>query len=570
MESLFNRERHNLEALVKVGRLNVGQFDGFSYFIKGDISGIQDFIFTVKSEKAAKTLKARSYFIQALSEISVRLIEDKMGEGNIALLYNGGGNFYLFAKETIIQELPNIREAVNEACKEEEYYVTLSVVKTGNLFDFGETWKSIQQKSTKDKLEKFEGFSVVYDAFTTPPAEEWKTFTPNFTKAEGFDLRTTANPSPKVSWSGIKSVGYKLELCHPDQSGCNGNQFEKSMVNKVPRWDGDLLNKYEEEIKALRQQKKEDDDDKSSIPKEGGVIEFQWLTRFAKDRTGTDKLAVLTMDVDNLGKLFDHFDEITDLKASSDALKWFFDHFMLTLWNEKFTWHEKLENDKVEERQEEFKNNIYVVFSGGDDCFLLGAWDAVFEFALRLQQEFDSFADWLKDNVKTIKDKPTLSAGLIVVDPNYPVVRFADLAKEALKTAKNFKDKNGGQPKNHISVFGQVLTWKEFEEAKNLSGKLRILIQEKGESRAVIERIKHSADGYENLQNAALRGDVPAPKVHRLFYYLRNVKKKDNLKEMNEIIQDYANALIAAFEQKTPVNPMKFPVAARWAEFLTR
>lgn len=38
-----------------------------SYFIKGDISGIQDFIFNVKSEKAARVLKARSVFVEVLA-----------------------------------------------------------------------------------------------------------------------------------------------------------------------------------------------------------------------------------------------------------------------------------------------------------------------------------------------------------------------------------------------------------------------------------------------------------------------------------------------------------------------
>jgi len=39
----------------------------YQYFIKGDVSGIQDFIFNVKSEKAARVLKARSVFVEVLT-----------------------------------------------------------------------------------------------------------------------------------------------------------------------------------------------------------------------------------------------------------------------------------------------------------------------------------------------------------------------------------------------------------------------------------------------------------------------------------------------------------------------
>lgn len=41
----------------------------YSYFIKSDISGIQDFIFNVKSEKAARVLNARSAYIQLYTRI---------------------------------------------------------------------------------------------------------------------------------------------------------------------------------------------------------------------------------------------------------------------------------------------------------------------------------------------------------------------------------------------------------------------------------------------------------------------------------------------------------------------
>lgn len=33
------------------------------YLLKGDISGIQEFIFNVQSDGAAKTLKAKSYYV---------------------------------------------------------------------------------------------------------------------------------------------------------------------------------------------------------------------------------------------------------------------------------------------------------------------------------------------------------------------------------------------------------------------------------------------------------------------------------------------------------------------------
>ena len=52
------------------------------YLLKGDVSGIQEFIFSTTSIRAARTLKARSWYIKAICEICGETInnifEEKM------------------------------------------------------------------------------------------------------------------------------------------------------------------------------------------------------------------------------------------------------------------------------------------------------------------------------------------------------------------------------------------------------------------------------------------------------------------------------------------------------------
>ncbi len=40
-----------------------------NYLIKGDVSGIQEFIFSTTSKGAARTLKDRSWYVQMLCEV---------------------------------------------------------------------------------------------------------------------------------------------------------------------------------------------------------------------------------------------------------------------------------------------------------------------------------------------------------------------------------------------------------------------------------------------------------------------------------------------------------------------
>ena len=95
-----------------------------------------------------------------------------------------------------------------------------------------------------------------------------------------------------------------------------------------------------------------------------------------------------------------------------------------------------------------------------------------------------------------------------------------------------------------------------------------MLINEKGEPRGILNRIKLSAIGYENLQTRILNDEsISAPKVWRLHYFIRNAK---NRADMENIIQQYTTALVEAFAKKETTNPMTFPIAARLGEFLTR
>ena len=59
-------------------------------FVKGDLSGIQDYIFDVVSKGAAKSLKARSFRVQAMSMMAVDYLLGEYGLSPANVLYNGG------------------------------------------------------------------------------------------------------------------------------------------------------------------------------------------------------------------------------------------------------------------------------------------------------------------------------------------------------------------------------------------------------------------------------------------------------------------------------------------------
>lgn len=521
----------------------------FRHLLVGDLSGIQEFIFNMQSEGAAKTLKARSYYVQAVSEIVLEIIDEALSR-ECLLFYNGGGNFYVFCQDISPTALKVLREDLQRHLADHELYLSLSAVPL-DINDFGGTWRLLHQASSRDKLKKFsqywEAFDLKnrFDRSITPKV--WKQFTTRFvnqTSTRGFEIEED-HTAHQVTQDGFRLGGYRLLRSTSDA------RFEGSIVNKLPLWDISLMEMHKKLVDNANARKFRDreEDEDESVVRSGHIIEFETFGELALQRSGTDKIAVLKMDADNLGKKFLTIHSPDEAKKLSDLFKTFFDKTMLDLWQSSFSYFDR----EGQSKQEPFCHNIYPVFSGGDDCMFIGGWDAVFEFTKVVHERFTK-------DVTTSDSTLTLSGALTMFDSKYPVVRLAQLSEDALKSAKA-----GGR--NRISVFGTTLTWDDFGTAHRIAKDLEKLIKQEEEPRGILERIKLSHRGFAKLQDWALDGNINNPALWRLFYFIRKGK---NFAALEEIIQQYEQALLFAVIKNKPTNPAAFPIAARWAEFLTR
>ncbi|GAB4134767.1 MAG: hypothetical protein OHK0045_25740 [Raineya sp.] len=465
------------------------------YLVKIDVSGIQSFIFDVPSKGAAKQLKARSVYVQAITHIAEEFFKANLQGESIEVLYNGGGNliFYTQAPEKALQEAS---KEFQRAFQQENLFPIVAYLPVTQ--NFKTDMRSLAQQANIAKLQK----PLITDTYFYKPIQEekWKNFTEKLLESKGFEIRKISEPHTN---SPFAKAGFVFE---PSKQAKN---YENKIINKIPK-------------------------------NKDGVTEFDEI---AQKSTGDKKLAALKMDVDNLGNLFRDKEE-QDYRKNSKYLSEFFE--------EKI--YEKVLKNYISQEY------IYPVFSGGDDCFFIGAWDKILEVASTIQKEFDAYQ---KEKQLAL----TLSAGVTIAPPKSPMVRLAEEAEHALELAKKYN-------KNKITLFGEPLTWQDFDEAKKLVEKFRKLIEEQSVSRALLHRIKSSDIGFTRLQEQAENGKLNFPKVHRLKYYLRNFKEKEKIKEVLEaIFKEYEKALIAKFMHKDTfqgTNPMVFPVAARWAELLTK
>ena len=156
---------------------------------------------------------------------------------------------------------------------------------------------------------------------------------------------------------------------------------------------------------------------------------------------GLEAIGVLKADVDNLGMLLgcglsdDRF-TISRLATMSRQLNAFFSLYLV----------------HVLETEDEYYD-VYTVFAGGDDLFLIGPWNRMASLAAFIQRKF---AEYTCQNSEI-----TISAGLSIHKPNTPIDAVAEASEEALKDAKR-------AGRNRVTMFGRTVTWEDFHDLLSL------------------------------------------------------------------------------------------------------
>ncbi|PAC26455.1 type III-A CRISPR-associated protein Cas10/Csm1 [Flectobacillus sp. BAB-3569] len=259
-----------------------------------------------------------------------------------------------------------------------------------------------------------------------------------------------------------------------------------------------------------------------------------------------NRLAILRMDVDGLGQIFiKGFNKETASFSAyatlSGQLDWFFSGYLNTIRS-----------------KEDYKDWVNIIYSGGDDVFAVGRWDKTIAFAEEIQSEFKLF---------TGREDITVSAGISIVTPKFPIAKGADLAGEAEHLAKDFKrlDK---REKDALCLFGIAVGWEEFKIIKDikdfwlehLEGENPIL------SRGLLQKvftwyaISKRKDKNEN-PNLSWKWNTA--------YSLKRYEVKDN-KKKNDALKMIEIALLCNQFGGKPIRFDVFVVASRWAELILR
>jgi len=125
--------------------------DNHFMLIKGDVSGIQEFIFHIPSKGAAKSLKGHSVYVSLLSDVITRYMAREMGLKEANILYNGGGNFYILAPKTYEVKFDELRKRVSQLLLKihgGSIYVAMDYILLSpkDMTSFNTHWNKVTQK----------------------------------------------------------------------------------------------------------------------------------------------------------------------------------------------------------------------------------------------------------------------------------------------------------------------------------------------------------------------------------------------------------------------------------------
>lgn len=465
-----------------------------------DLSGIQDFIYSITSKGALKALRARSFYLEILMENLVDTVLESARVSRVNCIYTGGGHAYM-----ILPNTQNTKDAVADFEKSTNAGLLdlfgVSLYLAGGYAEFSaddisnnppgsykNVFGEVSEKISECKMRRYS-------------AEEIRSL-----NSDVYELDKK---------SGKSDVERECAVCKRIDKLTEDNKC--TICNAIEKFSKDILKEKEEssEPKNLFIVMNKSKDEKKSLPLPGGNYLYAataeelneiknnpekgyvrsyskndfaldnpgaaslWVGDYndgdtfkdiADNAAGIRRLGVFRADIDNLGQAFvggfksekfgEEYVALSRTAAFSRSLSLFFKAYINGILENGDRFLTKNTSSK--------KRSAAIVYSGGDDVFVIGAWDDIVGFAADLYNNFKEFT----------QGKLTISAGIGIYPEKYPVSAMAKETGKLEDKSKEygFNKENEMPEKNAITLFdgNNTYSWKIFIE-KVLDEKYKLI-----------------------------------------------------------------------------------------------
>ncbi|MFW6026162.1 MAG: type III-A CRISPR-associated protein Cas10/Csm1 [Candidatus Woesearchaeota archaeon] len=535
--------------------------------IGGDLSGIQNYIYDIAHINlggVSKRLRARSFFVSILGEAILQQLLYNLDLPQSSKIISAGGKFYLLAPNSIETKkiLLNTSKTINnwfyEKFQSELYFNFASVDFNGSKFsDFGDIYETINEKLERNKNIKFKEFlkdnqSFQLDAYYGSNADICPSCNKLWSEKDT-ELCIFCNQDLEIGKKLTKARYIALNFTEKN-SDYDIKLFDEDSIyiyllkekNKKEKFDlvinikddsissaiAEIPGTYSSYIPTFKNEK-----EKKLLCKKCNDLECNERNNYYHDapyffsclaassvmerEEGLQALGVLKADVDMLGSIFSiglGSKEISFSKIVS--LSRMVDYYFSKVLPENFSKGKEVIYSNCSTTLD--KN--YIVYAGGDDLLILGPWDNLLLSSFYINESFRKYTAQ-NDNI-------TISAGLTLVKPKYPIAMSSKMATEEEENAKE-------SGRNAFSVFGESQKWDKWLRTLPLANLLDNSIQNKSFSMNFVRRLNNYAkqeDIYKKNNDNERRKWIAMFQydLGRNFYDNREFKKNQKMQEALE------------------------------------
>ncbi len=520
--------------------------------ILASISGIQDYLFQVRETggKQARALRFRSLYIQLISEsIGIRLLSAaNLKSENI--IFSAAGNIAIDAAGVTDDDLDRLHNELRaiEQWLRDKTHGRLRI----NVAMHHDPHQSLVQK-----------YYAAQRKLQTIKMRNWMPIASAANKWQPHEL-LAASP-PDWDLEADRDARFGQDVVQPNNDYI---VFNRHIPDSDPEQGRDIVG-----LQAKFTSKRTVDGNAlhvrdlsrlaRHIPREnttanGRIMEFVDL---AKKSCGTPMLGVLKADADSLGiaisRQLENAVDLEPLRAMSRRLEEFF------------------ASDLDQQIQQDPRwSKLYTVFSGGDDLLLVGPWNIVLDFAGHLQQQFSqAFKDY----------KLTISAGVAIVKPKFPIRLAAQHAEQLLEQAKS-------GTKSQCAALGDVWKWehhqtiiqagKQLAKWVQLHKWVQLQIIQRGWLHTLLELALLRRDqANSNAAAGRSRRNPPEMATAYLAYHIarkwpkRNNSPRNEIQRAGDAARQWIDAVLDNFDQQATTSHIEtnqLPAIIRYAMLATR
>ncbi len=380
-------------------------------FVGGDLSGIQKFLYNITSKKAAASLKGRSYTLRKYMEDVCTNMQRLPIVAAIKPeeIYCSGGKFYV-----IVQNAPMVQETLVEYSQKVK-----SKIWEDHRGQLAINFSIVPFSENPDKSINANGQTNQNLGFL------WRCVNEDFARQKSQKFLDQIKDHYEDFFE-VSKVGGTPKVCAVtgvESDNCVSFRYGK----EDPIW---VLPSVKEQIEIGEE-----------LSRKEGSKSFEDYAKISEENN--TYIGILRMDVDGLGKLFAEklktFEKYKEFSARLDA------YFTSRPETGYISNLQKIQQKAL------YKDYLTIIYAGGDDIFAVGRWDKIIDFAAEVRENFVEYVN---------TEGVSISGGVAIVHPKFPIAKAAEMAGDAEDAAKNYRD---GE-KDAFCMFGEVVSWKdEFE-----------------------------------------------------------------------------------------------------------